>query len=206
MKKLRFQHDGKIKFFHCGEYGEQLQRPHYHAILFGIDFADKRKHSSNRRGDIIYKSDVLDGIWGLGHCWIGTTTHESAGYVARYCLKKINGQLAKEHYQRVNTETGEIIQLQPEYITCSKGIGLKYYETYGEQAHARDYVIVKGKETPIPKYYDRKLEQSNPELLAQIKEQRKQTALKDKANNTPERLKVREEIKIAQTSQLKRTI
>lgn len=206
MKRLRKQHEGKIKFFHCGEYGEQLQRPHYHAILFGIDFSDKRRHSVNGRGDVIYTSKLLDSIWGLGHCWIGTTTHESAGYVARYCLKKITGDLAKEHYQRVNTKTGEIIHLQPEYITCSRGIGLAWYEQYGEHTHARDFVIIKGKESPIPKYYDRKLEQKDPGLLEEIKQKRKQRALKDKENNTPERLAVRKEIKTAQVNMLKRNI
>lgn len=206
MKRLRKQHDGKIKFFHCGEYGDNLQRPHYHAILFGIDFPDKRQHSKNRRGDQIWTSKLLDAIWGLGHCWIGSTTHESAGYVARYCLKKINGERALDHYARVNESTGEIILLQPEYITCSKGLGLQFYEQHGDHTHARDYVIVNGKEAPVPKYYDRKLEQKDPGRLQEIKEVRKTRALKDKANNTPERLAVRKEIKIAQTSVLKRTL
>ena len=29
-------HPQKIRYFACGEYGEETQRPHYHAIIYGI--------------------------------------------------------------------------------------------------------------------------------------------------------------------------
>lgn len=211
MKRLRKHHaqnnqNAKIKFFHCGEYGDRLERPHYHAILFGIDFSDKKKHSENGRGDTLFRSELLNRLWGLGLCWIGQVTNESAGYVARYCLKKVTGQLADEHYKRVNTETGEIYNLQPEYITCSNGIGLKFYEMHKDQLYHRDSAILRGKEVPLPKYYDRKLEAQNPLLLEQIKLKRKRRALKFKEHNTRERLLVRETIKKAQTSLLKRNL
>jgi len=34
--------DFKLRYFHCGEYGSATFRPHYHAIVFGYDFPDKR--------------------------------------------------------------------------------------------------------------------------------------------------------------------
>ena len=43
MKRLRrFYDDSRIRFFHCGEYGEQYSRPHYHCCLFNFDFVDKK--------------------------------------------------------------------------------------------------------------------------------------------------------------------
>ena len=37
-KRLRFNLGGrKIKYFACGEYGEQYGRPHYHIIVFGLN-------------------------------------------------------------------------------------------------------------------------------------------------------------------------
>lgn len=41
MKRLRFQYGPKIRFFHCGEYGTLLNRPHHHACIFNFDFYDK---------------------------------------------------------------------------------------------------------------------------------------------------------------------
>ena len=43
MKRLRkrFPNDN-IRYYHCGEYGEQLNRPHHHACLFNFDFPDKK--------------------------------------------------------------------------------------------------------------------------------------------------------------------
>jgi hypothetical protein len=41
MKRLRKAlavDDISIRFFGCGEYGSKLERPHYHAIIFGYDF------------------------------------------------------------------------------------------------------------------------------------------------------------------------
>jgi hypothetical protein len=31
----------KVRFFHCGEYGDLTRRPHYHALIFGYDFPDR---------------------------------------------------------------------------------------------------------------------------------------------------------------------
>ena len=42
MKRLRKRFKGKrIRFYMCGEYGEQFDRPHFHACIFGVDFPDK---------------------------------------------------------------------------------------------------------------------------------------------------------------------
>ena len=42
MKRLRKHLEPlKIRFFHCGEYGDKFRRPHYHAIVFGYDFPDR---------------------------------------------------------------------------------------------------------------------------------------------------------------------
>lgn len=211
-KRLRWYHHynnpdaPKIKYFMCGEYGGNTFRPHYHAIVFGLDFADKRKHNKGKRGDQIYTSEKLNELWGMGYCWIGSVTTKSAGYVARYSLKKVNGESALAHYQRVNTETGEVFPIIKEYLAASQGLGLAHFEEYHQQMYLRDSVIVDGKEAPIPKYYDRKLESLNQQWLEDIKEKRKQKALLRKDDNTPQRLAVKKEIKQAQVNLLKRDL
>ena len=98
-----------VRFFHCGEYGELLYRPHYHACLFGFDFSDKVLWST-RGGVRLYRSKILEKLWTFGFSTIGDVTFESAAYVARYCTKKITGDKADEHYNGRS----------PEYVTMSR--------------------------------------------------------------------------------------
>ncbi len=77
----------KIRFYGCGEYGEQFKRPHYHAIIFGYDFPDKEFHSKEN-GNPIFHSPELAKIWPFGFNTVGHVSYESAAYVARYVTKK----------------------------------------------------------------------------------------------------------------------
>lgn len=181
MKRLRKQH-GKLRYFAVGEYGDQLGRPHYHAVLFGIDFADKRPHSKNEHGDQLYTSDTLDRIWGKGHAFYGKVTVQSARYVAKYCIKKVNGQLADDHY-------GSRI---PEFACMSlkPGIGQSWFDRFGSDVYPSDYVVLNGKKRAPPRFYDSKLPEKE---LAAIKERRLTAVQRYKADQTPERLKARME-------------
>jgi len=208
MKRLRKHTNGGIRFFACGEYGDTTRRPHYHAIIFGYDFGDKRKYSKGSRGDYLYNSNTLNQLWGLGNCLIGAVSPDSCGYVARYIMKKVRGQMADEHYKNVDTRTGEIIPILPEYIHMSTrpAIGLNFYEKFKDEITQSDFVLVKGKKRKTPRYYDKRLEQENPELHEDIKFLRTQKALTRKADNTDERLAVREEVKLATIKPLKRNL
>lgn len=171
MKRLRKNQSGKtIRFFHCGEYGDLNGRPHYHALIFGHDFKDKEVVSVNKQGQKLYGSEALKKLWPWGHSSIGTVTFQSAGYCARYVVKKITGEAAKEHYERVDQETGEITRLKPEYTTMSRrpGIGKDWFEKYGSDVYPNDYVVIDGKKHPPPRYYDKLLTDQNPDLMEQI--------------------------------------
>ena len=198
----------KIRYYHCGEYGAKLSRPHYHACIFGHDFEDKEVHSV-RDGTMLYKSKKLSELWSKGFVTIGEVNFNSAAYVARYILKKQNGKNAEQHYKQFDQYTGEIYQdrnLQPEYTTMSrnKGIGHKYIEKYLKQTYAYDEVVVKGKSVKPPRYYDQQLQLQDPKKYEHIKKQR----IKDinKEDNTPDRLKTKEIVKRTQIKKLKRSI
>lgn len=86
MKRLR-KRFGKVRFFACGEYGKKNNRPHYHAILFGVDFDDKKPFFRSENGDQVYRSATLERLWRLGFSTIGEVTPESCLYVAKYMQK-----------------------------------------------------------------------------------------------------------------------
>jgi len=196
------------RYFHCGEYGEKLHRPHYHAVIFGYDFPDKILWKRNN-GFPYYVSELLSNLWGHGFVTVGELTFESAAYVARYVTKKINGPIAKNHYERLN-EFGEYVQLVPEYATMSRrpGIGKNWFAKYHTDVFPSDEVILNGKKFKTPKYYDRLFDLNysydHNFTVDEIKIRRHDKATKHLNKNTPERRQARVKIRDSRIKQLKR--
>ncbi len=212
MKRLRKHFNEKtIRYFHCGEYGEKLDRPHYHACLFGIDFTDRVPHSS-RNEIITYKSALLQKIWGKGFCTTGELNYQTAAYTARYILKKVTGNRAEEHYKLFDPITGEIYQLQPEYVTMSlgrkkgQGIGGPFYEKYKTDFFPSDECPIPGKGVykKVPRYYETLYAETDPESYDRIKQTRQAYRDKHKNEYTSQRLDTKYKVKMAQLQQLKR--
>lgn len=196
MKRLRRKY-GKLRFFHCGEYGSQTARPHYHACLFGFDFPDKKFLKMSGKHPI-FTSQSLDKLWGHGICFIGEVSFESAAYVARYIMKKVTGPLAEKYYGG----------LRPEYTTMSRnpGIGADWLKKYKTDVFPDGEVVLKGKKMRPPRYYESQYELTNPEEFVRLKRLRKVEAALKADDNTDERLVVKEEIKNAAIRNLKRSL
>ena len=144
---------GKFRFLHSGEYGDDNDRPHYHACIFGVDFnrgewsrfkERKQKWTGDRH--TIYTSKLLDSLWDKGFTSIGELNYGSASYVARYVMKKQMGKSAKSKYG----------DRRPPYCTMSRrpGIGFEWFEKYGADIFPRDELVWNGKVFPTPRYYD----------------------------------------------------
>lgn len=178
MKRLRMK-TPPLRFFACGEYGGQTNRPHYHALIFGYDFPDKQLWRRSPTGHLLYRSPMLEQVWPYGHSEIGTVTPQSAGYVARYVTKKVTGNRAVEHYQRIHPLTGQEVQVKPEFLLMSRrpGIGQQWFEDYKSDAFPSDFVIVDGTKRPVPKYYYKRLLEEEKRVMAQ--KRRKQAVQKD---------------------------
>lgn len=215
MKRLRKKYPGeKIRYYHCGEYGEENKRPHYHACLFNHDFQDKQQWTV-RNGTKLYVSEELMNLWPYGFSTIGDVTFDSAAYVARYITKKITGKALEETnsqglkpYELYDSNTGEITKIQSEYTTMSRrpGIGKDWYEKYKDDVYPSDFLVINGKRMRPPKYYDGLLEQEHEEQYDRRKHERRINAKRFKHETTPERLTARHKVKRAQLRQLKRTI
>lgn len=218
MKRLRKKFGPGVRFFHCGEYGENLGRPHYHATLLNFDFPDKVLHRETNQGDAIWRSPALEELWPYGYSEIGSVTFESAAYVARYITKKITGPRAASHYTQVNTDTGEITHLKPEYTTMSRrpGIGEPWLQKFATDVYPHDHVVIRGGvKIPPPRYYNNRYEVMNPEKYRKVKMAREGKSVniygtdefkRRVLDNTYDRLKVRETVQLRTIETLKRNM
>lgn len=198
LKRLRKKYGPAIRFFACGEYGDKLGRPHYHAIIFGLDFEDKTIHSV-KEDTILYRSNTLDNLWTHGGATIGAANFETAAYVARYVLKKKLGK-NREFYKRVGIE--------PEFVRMSRrpGIGRAWLEKYKSDVYPHDRLIMRGLKMRPPKYYSNIYDLENPEQSAILKERRRKAVEKHAKDNTRSRLAAKLEVKKRQVESLSRKL
>lgn len=203
MKRLR-KTNPDVRFYMAGEYGPTTQRPHYHAILFNKDFPDRVYLKTTGSKEKIYTSAELTKLWPHGHSSIGDVTFESAAYIARYCMQKITGEQAEQHYKRRDDE-GEY-QQNPEYNKMSNrpGIGQQWLHFYKEDVYTNDYVIIRGQKCNVPAYYDKLFKRLDEKQMQTFKEEREYKGYLRRDDNTPERLDVKRQVTEAKLKQLQR--
>lgn len=185
MKRLRKAVEpAKVRFFMCGEYGEEDSRPHFHAIVFGLQIPDLEPWRRNKRGDLVYKSEFIANIWGNGFITVGKVNETTAAYVSGYLTK--DG--SRDFYEEVENGgfphpvTGERVFRKPPYqcMSTNPGIGADWIDEFYPEVFRDDSVVV-SKKTPkgrknvkaiVPKYYLRRLEKLDPSMALRIKEKR----------------------------------
>lgn len=153
LKRLRKNRE-KLRFYHCGEYGSQTHRPHYHSIIFNVEFPDRKFLKTTESGENLFTSETLDALWGHGDCYIGDVTFESAAYCARYVVDKLTGPRKSEY--------GSLL---PEYSTMSRrpGIGAPWLAKWKRDVFPHDFCVINGRKVRVPKAYDQLLiKQENP--------------------------------------------
>lgn len=206
MKRLRARISPiKVRFFHCGEYGDNFGRPHYHAILFGFDFPDRKMYSESH-GVRLYSSELLADLWPCGFSSVGNVTFESCAYVARYVVKKVTGHLADSHYMRL-LDSGELVPVIPEYTTMSRrpGIASRWFQKFGNEVFPTDEVIARGFSSKPPRFYDKLFVEAHGESAFEPTRRRRERSARQRASNaTPARLAVREVCHKAKVKLLRR--
>lgn len=106
----------KIRYFAVGEYGDVSERPHYHAIIFGMPTCHYGHSRYDKRTiDCCYWCDLIRDTWGLGHILLGSVEKDSASYVAGYTVKKMTGK-----------DDARLLGRHPEFARMSRrpGIGV----------------------------------------------------------------------------------
>lgn len=206
-KRLR-KKCGKFRFFMCGEYGDELSRPHFHACLFGMDFPDRVYFKKTDSGESIYTSSTLASLWTFGFSSVGNLTIESAAYVARYVCKKVDPNY-DSRYLRVDPLTGECVSVTPEFGQMSRrpGIGAQFLEKFKGDVYPRDYVVSDGRRSRVPRYYDKLLEVCDPDMTDLLALSRYEKSLRFcSQDSSPERLRVREVVTRARLGFYKRSL
>lgn len=141
-----------IRYFYCGEYGDDNERPHYHMVIWGVPWSKR--------------SDIID-------CWTDTATGElqcdpdrlqieipkSQHDVANYCT----GYIMKA---RTNVNNSAVVNWldgrPPEFCHSSKGIGrgaiagIAAALQKGNSNLPRDFVL-NGRSYPLDRYTKQKL-------------------------------------------------
>lgn len=212
MKDLRahyrydYKHTG-IRFYRCGEYGEETQRPHYHLILFNLPVFDLRPYFINKQHEQIYISDYLQKIWGKGIVTVGEVTYQSRAYVARYIMKKQTGK--NKSYIR-----------EPEFTEMSTrpGIGKDYFDKHAAEIYKNDEIVFRARldaavRKKPPRYFDKLYDQIEPDKLSDIKKERRTRAQENRDRkqlhttlSPMQQLKVAERNMIAKSNTLKRSL
>lgn len=151
-KRLRYYvPDVRLRYFACGEYGEQTHRPHYHGILFGLD--------------PFLGSDKCVDSWTKGFVKCVPATIETMRYVAGYVTKKLVHQSA------------DYKDYPPEFILSSRRPGLGAYAVAKlalsglQNGDVPKQVLVGGKPYPLGRYMTEKLRQAmmNPDYIEKLK-------------------------------------
>lgn len=151
IKRLRKRVEpDRIRYFACGEYGDRFKRPHYHAIVFGLRLNDLVPYGANELGQMTYTSNFLQSVWAkrlapkrhgsvtplsadpsyfcetFGRVVVAPCTWETCAYVARYTVKKMYGQDAKDY---------DKFGIEPPFLLMSThpGIGDNYFQAHKDE-------------------------------------------------------------------------
>ena len=165
-KRLRKRFsDKEIRYYAAGEYGstERGERPHYHAIIFGLgleDLGDLHLIKLNKLKQPIYRSWELDRCWSvkkqlffdedteiydpIGYVSVANVSWETCAYVSRYVQKKVYG--GKSYLQ-------DLYECAPEFSVMSRRPGIGAYFPI-DHPEVFDYNILHvgdcPKDIPIP--------------------------------------------------------
>lgn len=179
LKRLREKAQRPLRYYLIGEYGDQTNRAHYHAALFGLHYAE---------------NSLIAQTWGRGFCHGGELNAQSAAYLTGYVTKKMtyhdDSRLNGRHpeFARMSRNPGIGALAIPVVATAlGSRFGVKSVAESGDVPLA----LMHGRSSlPLGRYLRRKLReelgfdhvggQEKPEILRQLQVQ----ALCDAAGST----------------------
>lgn len=143
-----------VRYFFVGEYGDESNRPHYHAAIFGLP-----------------PTFSFGDFWSSGFVYTGDLTPDSAQYVSGYVVKK----MTKSDDPRLNGRQPEFARMS---LKPGLGFGAISYIQNNTQSHmpfdVPRMIRLGGRNVPLGKYLVTKSlsERFSDQEIAQIKSDR----------------------------------
>lgn len=163
-KRLRQRYpDDKIRFYLAGEYGDHTERPHYHAIYFGLHVTDLEPFGMSETGNQYFISMKLSEIWKNGFVSVEPANEYTFKYVANYVTKKL-GVHFNDYYNK--------LKIEPPFSLSSRrpGIGLQYLIDHESEIVEHDRIIFGTDNASYrikpPRYFYKKLDERGVDIRA----------------------------------------
>lgn len=159
LKRLRFRFPNQsIRYFACGEYGSNFNRPHYHLVLFGFTPPDLSCLPSSA-GSRLFSSEIISSLWPFGFNSVGSVSFGSCLYVASYVVKKVLDDFNPD---------GRV----PPFIVMSRrpGIGSDWLNFYKDDL-SQGFLCQNSFKFSIPKYFKKRLAKIDEKMYSSICEQ-----------------------------------
>ena len=112
---------GSLRFYAVGEYGDQTDRPHYHAALFGFSCAGKIQRLETGLRCFCERCELVREAWQQGNITVDELNDTTAAYIAGYVVKK----MTSHDDSRLNGR-------HPEFSRMSQGIARGAVGTIGD--------------------------------------------------------------------------
>ena len=128
----------RIRTYYVGEYGETYFRPHYHAVIFGMDIYDHDRQLLVDKWPLSAEHQIQPTpfTFGRGH------------YVAKYIQKQL---LRPGEWRKTYPD------LERPFGIASQGIGLRWARENEARIFQDGGIKYQGKVYPIPRYYMSKI-------------------------------------------------
>lgn len=136
MKRIRKGTLNRLKYYVCGEYGTETERPHYHILLLNIPY--------------LWTLDpkYIENYWQHGRIHIGEANIRTIHYTLKYMMK---GTFRPTH---------ELDDREPVFSLMSKGLGIKYLTEEMKaflKSHLDGYITLNGGiKQAMPRYLKEK--------------------------------------------------
>lgn len=148
-----------FEYYVCGEYGDKFNRPHYHALFFGLDYQLHEK---------FFKSS-----WKKGSVMVMPVNSGSFRYVAKYLTVPVSRDYLDAHYYDFGLEVP--------FRKMSRGLGLKVYRQFLDDLNTYGYFEYFGRKIYLNRYYFNKLLLHSDKLVV-VAENRKYKSNRKKSD------------------------